>query len=35
VILNGGRDWIEFEKEHPVYIEAIRRQKMLGCVVAV
>ena len=35
VILNGGRDWVEFEKEHPVYIEAIRRQKMLGCVVAV
>jgi len=29
VILNGGRDWVEFEKEHPVYIEAIRRQKML------
>jgi hypothetical protein len=27
VILNGGRDWVEFEKEHPVYIEAIRRRK--------
>ncbi len=35
VILNGGRDWVEFEKEHPVYIEAIRQQKMLGRVVAV
>ena len=35
VILNGGRDWVEFEKEHPVYIEAIRRQKILGRVVAV
>ena len=35
VILNGGRDWVEFEKEHPVYIEAVRRQKMLGRVVAV
>jgi hypothetical protein len=35
VILDGGRDWVEFEKEHPVYIEAIRRQKMLGRVVAV
>ena len=35
VILNGGRDWVEFEKEHPVYIEAIRRQKTLGRVVAV
>jgi len=35
VILNGGRDWVEFQKEHPVYIEAIRRQKMLGRVVAV
>jgi hypothetical protein len=34
VILNGGRDWVDFEKEHPVYIEAIRRQKMLGRVVA-
>ena len=34
VILNGGRDWVEFEREHPVYIEAIRRQKMLGRVVA-
>jgi hypothetical protein len=29
VILNGGRDWVEFEEEHPVYIEAIRRQS--GC----
>ena len=35
VILNGGRDWVEFEKEHPVYIEAIRRQKILGRMVAV
>ena len=35
VILNGGGDWVEFEKEHPVYIEAIRRQKILGRVVAV
>jgi hypothetical protein len=35
VILNGGRDWVDFEKQHPVYIEAIRRQKMLGGVVAV
>ena len=35
VILNGGRDWVDFEKDHPVYIEAIRRQKMLGRVVAV
>jgi hypothetical protein len=35
VILNGGRDWVEFEKEHAVYIEAIRRQKILGRVVAV
>ena len=35
VILIGGRDWVDFEKEHPVYIEAIRRQKMLGRVVAV
>jgi len=34
VILNGGRDWVEFEKEHPVYIEAIRRQKMPASVVA-
>ena len=34
VILNGGRDWVDFEKEHPVYIEAIQRQKMLGHVVA-
>jgi hypothetical protein len=34
VILNGGRDWVEFEKEHPVYSEAIRRQKILGRVVA-
>jgi hypothetical protein len=30
VILNGDRDWVEFENEHPVYIEAIRRQKMLA-----
>jgi hypothetical protein len=30
VILNGGRDWVEFEKEHPVCIEAIRRQKILA-----
>ncbi len=35
VILNGGRDWVDFEKEHPVYVEAIRRQKMPGRVVAV
>jgi hypothetical protein len=35
VILNGGRDWVEFEREHPVYIEAIRRQKILGRMVAV
>jgi len=30
VILNGGRDWVEFENEHRVHIEAIRRQKMLA-----
>jgi hypothetical protein len=35
VMLSGGRDWIEFEKEHPVYIEAIRRQKMLAGAIAV
>jgi len=35
VILNGGQDWVDFEKERPVYIEAIRRQKMPGRVVAV
>jgi hypothetical protein len=35
VILNGGLDWVDFEKEHPVYIEAIRRRKMLGRMVAV
>jgi len=35
VILNGGRDWVEFEKEHPVYIEATRRKKILGRRVAV
>ncbi len=35
VILDGGRDWVEFEKEHPVYVEAIRRQKTPGRVVAV
>jgi hypothetical protein len=35
VILNGGRDWVEFDKEAPVYIEAIRRQKILGRVVTV
>jgi hypothetical protein len=33
LILNGGRDWMEFEKPHPVYIEAVRRQKMgLGAI---
>ncbi len=32
--LNGGRDWVEFDKEHPVYNEAIRRQKILARVVA-
>jgi len=35
VILNGGRDWMEFEEPHPVYIEAIRRQKMLSGAIAV
>jgi hypothetical protein len=35
VILNGGRDWMEFEKPHAVYIEAIRRQKMLSGAIAV
>jgi len=35
VILNGGRDWVDFEKGHPVYIEALRRQKVLRGVVAV
>ena len=35
VILNGGRDWMEFEKPHPVYIEAIRRQKVLSGAIAV
>jgi hypothetical protein len=35
VILNGGRDWMEFEKPHPVYIEAIRRQNMLSAAIAV
>ncbi len=35
VILNDGRDWLEFEKEHPVYIEAIRRQETLAGKIAV
>jgi len=35
VILNGGRDWMEFEKPHAVYIEGIRRQKMLSGAIAV
>jgi hypothetical protein len=35
VILNGGRDWMEFEKPHPVYIEAIRRQETLSGAIAV
>jgi hypothetical protein len=32
-ILNGGQDWVEFEKGHPVYIEAIRREKMRSAAV--
>ena len=35
VILNGGRDWMEFEKPHPVYVEAIRRQSLLAGAIAV
>jgi hypothetical protein len=35
VILNGRRDWMEFEKERPVYIKAIRRQKILAGAIAV
>ena len=30
VILNGGRDWVEFEKEHPVYIEATGGRRSSG-----
>ena len=35
VILNGGRDWMEFEKPHPVYVEAVRRQSLLAGAIAV
>jgi hypothetical protein len=35
VILNDGRDWIEYEEEHPVYLEAVRRQKTLAGKIAV
>src|SRR5262245_2895908 len=30
VVLNAGRHRVEFENEHRVYIEAIRRHKMLS-----
>jgi hypothetical protein len=33
--LNGGRDWMEFEKPHPVYVEAIRRQSLLAGAIVV
>jgi hypothetical protein len=27
VILNSGKDWVEFDEQHPVFTEAIRRQQ--------
>jgi len=27
VILNGGKDWVEFDEENPAYVEALRRQQ--------
>lgn len=29
VMLNGGRDWVEFPRPHPVYMEALRRNEVL------